>query len=257
VATIPLQVKADAPTTRSGSHDTAYRWFIVASLATAICGGFALAIIVSLAGALEAGWRVRTLTLVQAHGQLQLLGFAGVFIAGMALRLMPRFSGHRLSFGHLVYPTLILLAGGALLRAGAQPMTDSAARDTCLTLSAIAVIAGSSTFALIVLGTLMRPQELPNATSLYFGLGALFLVAGSILNLSLSIDMVREARAIAPPTRQMALTFIWQLGFNVMFIAGVATRAIPTLTGRQRPALSAQILAFALALGVALFTGAL
>ena len=72
--------------------DRAYRPFIAASLLIGIFGGFALALVLSIDAAEGFSLGTRWFAVAQAHGHLQLIGFAGLFIAGMALRLAPRFA---------------------------------------------------------------------------------------------------------------------------------------------------------------------
>ena len=80
-------------------YDAPYRLFIAASLALGIGGGFLLSLLLPLARTLDWNWGSRSggPSLVQVHGQLQLIGFGGLFVMGMALRLMPRVSGRPLA----------------------------------------------------------------------------------------------------------------------------------------------------------------
>src|SRR5688572_587402 len=82
--------------------DLAYRPFLVASLLVGICLGFALGLHIATVRLLDAGRPERTAELIQAHGQAQLLGFAGLYVIGMSLRLLPRFTGGSLRLGGLL-----------------------------------------------------------------------------------------------------------------------------------------------------------
>jgi len=98
-----------------------YQVFILSSLVLAIAGGFALGLLIPLSRVGDWGWDARNSELVQNHGQLQILGFAGLYVMGMGLRLLPRFSGLHLRFQSLLFPMWGLTVAGLLVRAFVQP----------------------------------------------------------------------------------------------------------------------------------------
>jgi len=256
--TIPLRTVGDAPPPHAHAYEAPYRWFIVASLALGIGGGFMLALLLPLARAEEWAWSdgIRWEALIQAHGQLQLIGFGGLFVMGMAFRLMPRFSGQPLAFRVLV-PALIPVIGTSLiLRSLAEPWSDGAARDVGLITSAVLLLAGGIAFAAIMCGTLLHRESRAEATGYFFVLGAIGFCAGAAINLVQTFEIVRTGLPIAPVSKQTAQVFAQQYGFLLMFISGVGLRAVPTFTGAPRRAIASRGVALLLACGVALFTGA-
>ncbi|HYM16591.1 MAG TPA: NnrS family protein [Dehalococcoidia bacterium] len=224
-----------SPAARAHRHDDApYRAYIIASLSLAIFGGFALAVLLPLAQALSWDWGNSWDALVQVHGQLQLEGFAGLFVMGMALRLMPRFSGVPLAFPALATAAMPLIAASLVLRALAQPAADGVPRDAALFASAALLLAGASAFAAVVLRMLARPTSKADATGWFFVLGALSAVAAAALNAWLVLDMARNSTPLASLGRQPALIFLQLYGVVLTFVGGVSTRAVPTFTGRPR-----------------------
>lgn len=256
--TIPIRA---IPTRREhervAPYEAPYRWFIAASLALAIGGGFLLGALVALQRAMEWDWDFRSIASAQAHGQLQLVGFGGLFTIGMALRLMPRFSARPLAYRSLVVPMLVLIAGSLAVRTVAQVgMRPSSLRDALLIGSAIALLAGALAFAAIVWRTLAHPESRGEATTYFFCAGALGFVAAAALNLAIVIEMARHGFTAAPNAKQFPLVFLEQYGFTLTFLGGVALRAVPTFTGRARPDASARVVAVMLAAGVAMFATA-
>lgn len=244
---------APAPPQR---YEAPYQAYVFASFTLAIGGGFALAVMLPLARAAQWNWGQTWPALVEAHGQLQLDGFAGLFIFGMAFRMMPRFSGRDLAYPAFVRAAMPLVAASLLLRAFAQPAADGAARDAALVASAVLLLAGALAFAAVVLRTLVHPDSRAEATGWFFVCGALAYVAAAALNAWLVGDMVRDSLAVVPVARKPALLFVQLYGFVLMFVAGVSTRAVAMFSGRPRAAMLGRVAAVLLAAGAVLFAAA-
>lgn len=255
MTSIPLRPVAAAPP-HAGHYDAPYQAFIAASLALGLGGGFLLSLLLPLARTLDWSWGedVRWSEMAQIHGQFQLIGFGGLFVMGMALRVMPRVSGRRLAWQPAIPFLIPLIASYLVLRGAGQPMHDGAARDIILIVSAILLIAAALLFAAIVWSTLLHSESRAEATGYFFALGAAGMVASSLINGVQTYHMVRDSLAVAPATRQTALVFTQQFGFLIMFIAGVGSRAIPGLTGRPRGQIAPRVVAIAYGGGVAGFS---
>ncbi len=236
------------------AYDAPYRWFLAASMMLAIGGGFALGLAASLQRALEWDWGARSTATVQAHGQLQLVGFGGLFTMGMALRLMPRFSGRPLTYQRLVPAIVPLVAGSLVVRTVAQISREGGtARDTALMVSAVMLVLGAVVFAAIVIRTLVHRDSKGEATTYFFCAGALGFVAASALNLAIVWEIVHDNLAAGVYAKQFPLVFLEQYGFVLTFMGGVALRAVPALTGGSRPNAASRVTAVTLATGVSMF----
>ena len=257
---IPLTPVPGAPHAGNGpAYDAPYRWFIAASLALAIGGGFLLSLLLPLARAEKWAWGsgIRWQALIQAHGQLQLIGFGGLFVMGMSLRLMPSFSRRPLAFRALVPALIPIIVASLILRSIAEPWGSGAIRDVALLASAVLLLTGGAAFAAIVCGTLVHRESRAGATGYYFVLGSIGFCVGAALNLIQVIEIVRDGLPIAPVSKETAQVFVQQYGFLVMFLSGVAGRAVPTFTGSKPRAVASRAAALTLGAGVALFTGAM
>lgn len=253
---IPLAATGPAvrPHAPRQHYDAPYRLFLGTSLALALFGGFLLAVLLPLAQALEWPWGRRWNALVQAHGQLQLLGFAGLFVFGMALRLMPRFSGREIPYPALVRALVPAIAGSVVIRALAQPFAGGALRDTGLVVSAALLLLGALAFCGVIGGTLLQRESRAEATAWYFLVGAGANLAAAALNAAIVAGMVRHSRDLAPHAENDALIFLQLFGFLLLYLCGVATRAVPSLVGHARPERSSRVAASMLTAGVAVFT---
>ena len=166
--TIPLRAVGDVPHPRHRA-EAPYSLFIGISLVLAVSGGFVLAVFIPLTLALERhldGERLNAL--VRSHGQIQLLGFAGIFMMGMASRLMPRFSGLGLAFGSGVPAIAPLIAGGLIVRVLGDAFASGMTLDASMIAASLLVAAGSLVFAVVVVGTLTRRESRAEATGWFF-----------------------------------------------------------------------------------------
>ncbi len=242
---------------RLPASESMHRPFLVASLSMATLVGFVLAIHVPLSRLLDVGNPERTADLIQAHGQVQLLGFAGLFVIGMSLRLMPRFASSHVAFSALVPVTLYLFAGGLVTRAIVMPWFSGTTHSVLLIASVFAVLLGSACFLLIVAGTLAGEARRFDSSSLAFIQGALLLFTASVATTFAAIDAVRTDTRGLPYLTDNAIVQLQLFGFLLSFILGVALRAIPTMVGVERPGRSAGWLAILLGASTAVLAGSL
>ncbi len=85
-------------------------------------GGFALATVLTLTAAFAISIGPWWSATAQAHGHLQLYGWAGLFVLGVAFHFLPRLRGAPLAAPRLVPWILGTLVLGLLLRALSQPL---------------------------------------------------------------------------------------------------------------------------------------
>ena len=234
--------------------DLAHRPFLIASVTLASGAGFVLAIFVPLSRLLDFTSDSRVAELVHAHGQLQLLGFAGLFVMGMSLRLMPRFAGARTAFVPLVPTSLYLVAAG-LVAAFVAPWLPGDLRNVVSLASIYAVLLGSACFLLITAGTLLIEARRFEASSLAFIMGASMLFLAGLVSAFAAIDGQSSVGTGLPYLARAAVLHLELFGFLASFILGVALRALPAMVGISRPGRSAFLLAALLAGSVALVAG--
>ena len=235
-------------------HDPPYHLFLLTSMAFAVVAGFTLAILAPLSIVLEWGWGRRFLPLTQAHGQVQILGFLGLFIIGMVYRLIPRFSGRRLSLPALAWASWPMLSLAMVLRLIAQPAGEGLWQRTLLVSSGGLGMLAACAFALVVMGTLLHRNSRAGGTGYFFVLAAAFFVLQAGINLRVVVLTAQRGDDIIRPIEAAGLLHVQLYGFIAMFIIGVASRAIPTISGLARPEIQAKALALVLAAAVLAFT---
>jgi uncharacterized protein involved in response to NO len=115
VATLPV---VSDPKTRQAEFQVGFIWI---ALATAVFAGFAigahLGFVIGFDFPLGRGFA----SFVQTHGHLQLVGWAGLFIIGISLHVIPRLASVPLARPGWIARILRLMTAGLLLRTLGQP----------------------------------------------------------------------------------------------------------------------------------------
>jgi uncharacterized protein involved in response to NO len=234
--------------------DAAFPWYIGGAFVVAVAGGFMLAVLLPLAVVLEWDWGVRWRALAQAHGHLQIAGWLGLFIAGMSLRLAPRFAGRPLRFAALTAPALALLLFGVLGRALAQPLVEDPAMRGILFVSVLAECVGAVLVALSLIATL-APAAGTLAPAPFLMLGAIGMVSQAVLGTLWLPDLSGDQPFVAA-NRNDVLLGIQFFAFVLPFVLGVSLRALPVFFARPAPSVrSAWVTALVLGAGTAAYAG--
>ncbi|MFQ5802540.1 MAG: hypothetical protein ACE5JQ_06560 [Candidatus Methylomirabilales bacterium] len=101
------------PKTRQAEFHIGYIWV---ALAMAVCAGFAIGAHTSFVIGFDFPLGKGFYSFIQTHGHLQLVGWAGLFIIGISLHLIPRLASVPLSHPRWIPWILWLMAAGLLLR---------------------------------------------------------------------------------------------------------------------------------------------
>lgn len=112
----------DEPMTKGAPTPTVWQPFVAASIGAALTGGFLLGgslFAARLAGIAPGAWWIAA---GQAHGQVQLFGWAGLIVLGVAFHFVPRFAGVPLAAVGAARWVLGLMLGGLQLRVLCQPL---------------------------------------------------------------------------------------------------------------------------------------
>jgi len=179
--------------------------FVVSALVIALTAGFGLGLWLLLARTLglptgDLAW----LALVQVHGTIQLFGFAGMFLMGVGLHVLPRFRGAPPTPRALAAVAYGTTVSAILLRALAQPMLSFPGRSLILPLSGFLLVAGTTVFAIAALRALRggtnphRPDELVMAAGVLAAPAAalLFMLEFPLDAPGLLADQAADDRAV-------------------------------------------------------------
>jgi uncharacterized protein involved in response to NO len=212
---------------------------VLASLTLATLGGFPLGIIAALGGARDIGLGERWSPLVQAHGHLQIIGWVGLFIAGIAFHVLPRFKNTDLKLRALALPSLTLLAMAAVLRTAAQPWSDSTPVDFLLVASGVLDFVGACSFAAIIAAMLLPKTR--KDYDWYLLAACVWFVGASLANLVVLTELALDGNTVLASAKTAPLLEMYLLGFITLFILGVSTRVLPNFLSLRTSSLAALI----------------
>jgi len=219
----------------------------------------ALALTVTL-GVSTGGWAIWQMAFatgtvlpshLQLHAHVQLLGFAGVFILGVALHALPRILGAVPPSNRVLFTVLVGVGGGALLRAFGQPLAPWAAGRFLSLLSGAFELAGVFAFLAWALPILAVRRSFGDPLSLHVLLGSVWAALAAVLSAAQSLFLAGHAESAIPAALVEPFYAIALYGLVLSFVLGFASRMVPAFLSLPRPsAKSARLVAALQATGV-------
>lgn len=219
----------------------------------------ALALAVTL-GVSTGGWAIWQMAFatgtvlpshLQLHAHVQLLGFAGVFIFGVALHALPRILGAEPPSNRVLFTVLVGVGGGALLRAFGQPLAPWAAGRFLSLLSGALELAGVFAFLTWALPILTIRRSFGDPLSLHVLLGSVWAALAAVLSGAQSLFLAGHAESQIPGGLVEPFYAIALYGLVLSFVLGFASRMVPAFLSLPRPtAKSARLVAALQATGV-------
>jgi uncharacterized protein involved in response to NO len=176
--------------------------------------------------------------MAQAHGHVQLYGWAGLFIIGVALHFLPRLRGTPLAVPRLVPWILAALVTGLLLRALSQPLyLATGAGAWSMLLVASGVLECAALVAVIALLGITARRGPRMATRPAF-LGVFPFVVGAFCALGIAscINLVSVVQAslsmgLVPPTTDTLNVTLGLFGFLVPMALAMSAQSLPMYAG--------------------------
>lgn len=215
-------------------EDRSYLGFIAAALAAALGGGFLMAVWMPLAATGAVGGQGRVPWLIQAHGWVQVQGWAGLFVAGMAVRLMPRFAGRPPVVRNVTLPLLAALGLPVALRMTLQPWaTGTLAEATAAAIGVLSAV-GAAGVAAILAWTLGKGRKARDPWRYFAWAGTAWWAVLAAMLLTWGVRAARN-EGLAPVAWDDVMTWVVLLGPIGNFIWSVQSRSVPIFFGRKTP----------------------
>jgi uncharacterized protein involved in response to NO len=213
---------------------------LAAALLLGAGGGFVLASILTLTLAFSLPLGLWWPAIAQAHGHLQLYGWAGLFVLGVACHFLPRLRGTPLAMPQLVPWLLGTLVTALLLRMFCQPLLTVMDSNTwraglilsgigeCVAFIGVVVLLGITARRGPALAT--RPAFTSTLPLMVGAFGSLGIA--SIVNLVNMLQAVTSAGLVASTGDAINVT-LGLLGFLVPMALAMSARSLPMYAGLE------------------------
>jgi uncharacterized protein involved in response to NO len=206
------------------------------ALLLGICGGFLLATVLTITRILPVQLGAWWAALAQAHGHLQLYGWAGLFVLGVALHFLPRLRGTPLVAARLIPWILVLIGASMILRAFCQPLLTAYPANIWHVGLVGSGVLEIGAFALILWSLILtatrgpRPTTRPAYWSVFPFLVGAFCALGiaSITNL---VNVVQAASGLVLNAGDMLNVMLGLFGFLVPVALAMSARSLPMYAG--------------------------
>ena len=194
---------------------------------------------------------------LQVHAHVQLMGFAGLFILGVAFQALPRIFGVAPPSRQVLLAVLFGVGGGALLRAIGQPLAPWAIGRLLSLFSGALELAGVFAFAAWAFPALSRRGAAADPLSLHLLLGTVWAVAATALSVAQAAFLAGHVESEIPGGLVEPFYAIALYGFVLSWVFGFASRMVPAFLGLPRPPVrSARTVALLQGAGVLLLAAA-
>jgi uncharacterized protein involved in response to NO len=204
-----------------------YRPFVKAAIVVALTLGFTTAVVILILVASGQTIGLAWSTYLQSHGVAQLLGWAGLFVTGVAMHVVPRFRGDApIRFPWPQRAILTLILAGITLRALGQIAHESPTSEPLLIASGLTLLAGYATFALTLASVLRGGRPSGTPVERWIWTGITWALVAATLHLAITIQMAIDHSPVAPARLNQAFVFAATFGFVTHFLLGISLRAI-------------------------------
>lgn len=203
------------------------------------CGGFLFATILTITAAFHQNTGAWWIALAQAHGHLQLYGWAGLFVLGVALHFLPRLRGAPLATPQFIPWIVGLQVTSIILRGASQPLAATSPAGIwhfamivsgvleCLALG-LALVTAAQTFR-HGLPLAKRPALLKVIPLLSIAFVSLGLAAA--VNLLNMIEATRTTSGIVRNPGDALNVTLGLFGFFVPIALAMSAQALPMYAG--------------------------
>jgi uncharacterized protein involved in response to NO len=205
-------------------------------------GGFLLASVLTITQALQLPADSWWSAVVQAHGHLQLYGWAALFVIGVSFHFLPRLRGTALPLPRAVPWILGLQVSGLLLRTLAQPLLSLNGPAPLIWRLALAVSGGSEGLALLLVvaeyllllrrGPALSTRKAFLGIAPFISMAALALAAAACLNASNMLQAGLQS-GLAPQLGDDLNVSLGLFGFLIPFALAVSAQSLPMYAGLE------------------------
>lgn len=201
-------------------------------------GGFLLATVLTLSLAFSVSLGAWWVAVAQAHGHLQLYGWAGLFVLGVALHFLPRLRGTPLVGARLVPWLLSMIIASLISRAVAQPLLAMSQGNLWRGVLVGSGILETGAFVTILSLLILTARRGPRPTTRPAYWSVFPLLCGAFCSFALAsiINLVNVAQAVrgsglVPGTGDTLNVTLGLFGFLMPMALAMSARSLPMYAG--------------------------
>lgn len=225
----------NAPGSKNWSQRRLYRPFMYGALAVALTLGFTTGagmLMIPIFGPADGvTWRTHT----QAHGVAQALGWAGLFVMGIAYHVVPRFRNFGMPVVWPQYLSLVLILVGVTLRFLGQSFHALAVSDWLMWTSAVLLVLGAVLFVGLTGWTLLQTNATYNRSELWISAALGWLLVAVFIHAWIVWEMTSRGSPVASTRIGEAFAQAALAGFVMLFVMGVSLRTLTNFLGLRKP----------------------
>ncbi|MDP6725394.1 MAG: NnrS family protein [Arenicellales bacterium] len=176
-------------------------------------------------------WHTHT----QAHGVGQALGWAGLFVMGVAYHVVPRFRNFGMPVVWPQYLSLALILVGVTLRYLGQSFHTLAVSDWIMGTSAVLLVLGAVLFVALTGWTLLQTRATHNRIELWILAALGWLLVAVFIHVWIVWEMASRGSPVASSRLGEAFAHAALAGFVTLFVLGVSLRTLTNFLRLRKP----------------------
>lgn len=209
-----------------------YEKFVKTSILFALTLGATLGALLlssSFFGAPQLGWNF-----VQVHAHVQLFGWVGLFMMGIAYHIVPRFKSAKLYSNRLANASYWLMLSGVLLRSASQPLAGNPAIGIIVVLSSLLEAAAVAVFVYVIVKTMKSSEQVVESFDRFLVAGATWFLAQSLIGIAVAFYIASNRLVLVPEFINAPYEHLQIFGFAVSMMMGVGIRTLPVFLGLKK-----------------------
>ncbi len=213
-------------TTESWSTQRLYRPFIRSSVIIAVVLGFSTGAAILIMPLLGIERSLTWLTHSQSHGIIQIFGWAGLFVMGLAYHVVPRIFNRPIQYPVPQQLSMWLVILGLLLRFTGQSLYTLPIAGLFLIVAGILLFIAMFIFTWTLYGVIRYSASKSGPAEIWLVTGVIWSVLSGAIHLVIMFRMAMHGEPIAHPPWNEALIYVAIFGFITSFIFGLSVQAI-------------------------------
>jgi hypothetical protein len=213
-------------TSENWSTQRLYRPFVRSSVIIAVVLGFSTGAAILIMPLLGFERSLTWNTHSQSHGIIQIFGWAGLFVMGLAYHVVPRIFNRPIRYPVPQRLSMWLVISGLLLRFTGQALYKLPIAGLLMTASGISLFIAMLVFAWTLYEVIRYSTSKSGPAEIWLIAGVIWSVLSGAIHLAVTFRMAMQGAPLGHTPWNEALIYAAIFGFITSFIFGISARAI-------------------------------